>query len=97
MVPRKLQVSETFHSILKSGTPYVMSLKVSFLRVSSSLGFFELCAVKSQFFKEGLRILASLRFYHSPFLKEVQLYYMYTGCCSIHCTIREKSNIVPSL
>ena len=66
MVPRKLQVSETFHSISKSWNGICDESQslvfVSFLESR----IFELFAVKSPIFKQGLRISASLGFYHSP-------------------------------
>ena len=61
MVPRKLQVSETFHSISKS----------RFVSFNESR-IFELYAVKSQIFKQGPGISASLKIYHSPPLILIQ-------------------------
>ena len=54
MVPRKLQISETFHSISKIlEWHFVMTLKVLFLSFLESQ-IFELFAVKSQILKQGL-------------------------------------------
>ena len=67
MVYRKLQVLENFHSTSKSlnriGDESRSLIFVSFLEFQS----FELIAVKSQIFKQGLGISLSLRFtIHHP-------------------------------
>ena len=66
MVPRKLQVSETFHSISKSRNGIFDECR-SFVFVSFLESWiFELFAVKSQIFKHCLCVSASHGFYHSP-------------------------------
>ena len=74
MVLRKLQVSETFHSISKSRNCICDESRslvfVSFLES----WIFELFGVKSRIFKQDLCISASPRFYHSPPLFMQYLY-----------------------
>ena len=67
MVPRKLQVSQTFHSISKSWNSICDdSRSLVFVSFCESQ-IYELFAVKSQIFKQGLGILASLGFaFHHP-------------------------------
>ena len=66
MVPRKLQVSETFHSISKSRNGICdESRSLTFVSFLESR-IFELLAVKSRICMQGLGVSASLGFYHSP-------------------------------
>ena len=61
MVPRKLQVSETFHSISKSWNGICdESRSLVFVNFLESR-IFELFVVKSRIFKQGLGVSASLK------------------------------------
>ena len=61
MVPRKLQVSETFHSISKSLNGICDESQILDFVSFLESWIFEPFAVKSQMFKQGLGISASLR------------------------------------
>ena len=73
-LPGKLQVLETFHSISKSRNGICDESQslvfVSFLESWIN----DLFAVKSQIFKQGLCVSASLGFYHSPALTGIGAY-----------------------